>query len=284
MPAPYTLMGVLDLTPASPSEYGTPFDVDAAIERGVLMADAGAAVLDVGAEATAAMDHEVPAAVEVRRIVPVIEGLVAERPGTAISIDTTKAVVARAALAAGATHVNDISGLRADPDMLPAIVDHGASCCLVHMRGTPRTMQGHTRYEDVVQDVRWFLERRVDLAVAAGVDPARIAVDPGIGFSKTPEQDLEVLRRLREFTTLGSPVMVGTSRKGFVAHLTGRDDPAQQLGAAIATAVVALQHGASIFRVHDVAPVADALAMAAFLPWPVAAPHEIRRSLVAGLR
>ncbi|WP_051472257.1 dihydropteroate synthase [Patulibacter minatonensis] len=284
MPAPYTLMGVLDLTPASPSEYGAPFDVDAAVARGVRMAGAGAAVIDVGAEATAAMDHDVPAAVEIRRIVPVVEGLVAERPGTVVSIDTTKAVIARAALAAGATHVNDISGLRSDPDMLPAVVEHGASCCLVHMRGTPRTMQGHTRYEDVVQDVRWFLERRVDVAVTAGVDPTRIAVDPGVGFSKTPEQDLEVLRRLREFTTIGCPVMVGTSRKGFVPHLTGRDDPAQHLGAAIATAVVALQHGATIFRVHDVAPVADALAMAAHLPWPTIAPRAADRMLELGVR
>jgi dihydropteroate synthase len=265
MPAPYTLMGLLNVTPESVDEFGAPFDVDGAIRRGVEMLDAGAGIVDVGGESTRVLEHDVPVGEELRRVVPVIEGLAAERPGATISIDTTKASVARAALVAGASYVNDVSAWRFDAEMLPVIAEHGAACCAVHMRGTPRTMAGYTHYDDLIADVRWFLQRRVERAVAAGIPVERIDVDPGIGLAKSPRQDLELLGRLDAFTSIGPRVMVGTSRKAFVAELTGHDDAQQQLAASVATNVLALHGGAGLFRVHDVGLVRDALEMASHM-------------------
>jgi dihydropteroate synthase len=171
--------------------------------------------------------------------------------------------VARAALAAGARIVNDVSALRLDPALAGVVAETGAECCLTHTRGEPRTMQDDPRYDDVVSEVKAFLQERAAFAVAEGIAETRIAIDPGIGFGKTVAHNLELLRRLDEFLSLGFPVLVGTSRKGFLGQLVGRDDPHDRVAATIATNVLALERGASVFRVHDVAATADALTVAA---------------------
>jgi dihydropteroate synthase len=187
-----------------------------------------------------------------------------------ISVDTYKAEVAGAALAAGASLVNDVSAFRADPEMAALVAQSGADCCLMHMLGEPRTMQRDPRYEDVVDDVKAFLQERLEFAVGEGVAPERILLDPGIGFGKTEAHNLELLRRLGELLTLGAPIVIGTSRKGFLGHVlaraTGRPEPvdvADRLPGTIASNVLAYERGASVFRVHDVAPARDALAVAA---------------------
>jgi dihydropteroate synthase len=198
----------------------------------------------------------------------VIQGLAAARPQAQISIDTSKAAVAVAALDAGATIVNDVTALRGDPKMAQVIAEAGVDCCLMHMLGEPRTMQLDPRYEDVVGEVKAFLEERLAFAVSEGIAEERIILDPGIGFGKTVEHNLELLRRLHELVALGRPVMIGTSRKSFLGRLTGRSVD-QRLAGTIASCVVAYEHGARLFRVHDVAPVADALLVAAatVAPW-----------------
>jgi dihydropteroate synthase len=192
----------------------------------------------------------------------VIEGMVAAGVGAEISIDTSKAAVARAALDAGATFVNDVTALRGDPPMAALVAERGAGCCLVHMQGEPRTMQLAPTYCDVVAEVIEFLGERVAVATAAGIARERLVVDPGIGFGKTTEHNLELLARLGELSVLGLPIAIGTSRKSFLGRLTGRGEE-QRLAATIATNVIALLAGASMFRVHDVAPLRDALAVAA---------------------
>jgi dihydropteroate synthase len=195
----------------------------------------------------------------------VIEGLA----GVQVSIDTTKARVAEAALDAGATYVNDVSAFRHDPEMAALVADRGVDCCLMHMLGEPRTMQQDPRYDDVVDDVRAFLEERLAAAVAAGIAEERVQLDPGIGFGKTLEHNLELLRRLDELAAIGRPIVVGTSRKSFLGRITGRD-VTERVPATVATTVIAYERGARVFRVHDVAATADALAVAAatFAPWP----------------
>ncbi len=193
-------------------------------------------------------------------MLPVIEG--AAGMGARISIDTTKAEVARRALDAGASIVNDVSALRFEPELAGVIADAAADCCLMHMLGEPRTMQDDPRYDDVVADVKAFLEERLRFAVEAGIPEERIWLDPGIGFGKTLEHNLELLRRLDEIVAIGRPVVVGTSRKSFLGKLTGKAEK-ERLPGTIATNVLALNRGASIFRVHDVEPVAEALRVAA---------------------
>jgi len=224
----------------------------------------------VGGESTRPGAEPVSPAEELRRVLPVIEGLAEAAPGAQLSIDTTKAQVARAAIAAGAQLVNDVSALRGDPGMAELIADSGVECCLMHMLGEPRTMQRDPRYEDVVDEVRAFLEERLEFAVAAGIPEQRIMLDPGIGFGKTLAHNLELLRRLPELAGLGRPLVVGTSRKGFLGVLGARAhgheqplEPTRRLPGTIATSVLAFERGASVLRVHDVAPVAEALAVAA---------------------
>jgi dihydropteroate synthase len=173
-----------------------------------------------------------------------------------------KLTVARAAVDAGATYVNDVTAFRHEPELAGFVADHGCDCCLMHMLGEPRTMQDDPRYDDVVDDVRAFLEARIEFAVGEGVREERIMVDPGIGFGKTLAHNLELLRRLDEIVAVGFPVVVGTSRKSFLGRLTGRDDPHDRVAATVATTVLALERGAAVFRVHDVAPTRDALAVA----------------------
>jgi dihydropteroate synthase len=255
-------MGVLNVTPDSFSDSGLFLETPAAVAHGLELERAGAAIVDVGGESTRPGAQPVPAALERERVVPVIDGLARAGLVATISIDTTKLEVAEAALAAGATYVNDVSAFRVDPEMAALVADRGVRCCLMHMRGDPLTMQRDPRYGDVVDDVRAFLEERLEWAVREGVREERIMLDPGIGFGKTVAHNLELLRRLGELCTLGRPVVVGTSRKSFLGKLTGQPG-GDRLAGTIATNVLALERGASVFRVHDVGPVRDALLVAA---------------------
>jgi dihydropteroate synthase len=258
---PFTLMGVVNVTPDSFSDGGLFLEAEAAIEHGLRLADEGAAILDVGGESTRPGAEPVPEQEELERVMPVVEALAAA--GRRVSIDTTKLEVARAALAAGATIVNDVSAFRSSPEMAGLVAAEEADCCLMHMLGEPRTMQVDPRYDDVVGEVKAFLEERLAFAVAEGVPEERVWLDPGIGFGKTVDHNLELLRRLDEIVAIGRPVVVGTSRKSFLGKLAGGRPEGQRLPGTIATNVMALERGASIFRVHDVAPVADALAVVA---------------------
>jgi dihydropteroate synthase len=259
--APPLLMGVLNVTPDSFSDGGLFLDRDAAVEHGESLAADGADIVDVGGESTRPGADPVPLDEELRRVVPVVEDL-AERIGARISIDTSKLEVGRRALDAGATVVNDVTSLRAAPELAGVIADAGADCCLMHMLGEPRTMQEDPRYDDVVADVKAFLGERLEFAVAEGIAEERIWLDPGIGFGKTLDHNLELLRRLDEIVALGRPVVVGTSRKSFLGRITGHAED-DRLGETIATNLIAWERGGSIFRVHDVREVGAALRVAA---------------------
>jgi dihydropteroate synthase len=226
----------------------------------------------VGGESTRPGADPVPEAEELRRVIPVIEGLIERGAGARISIDTSKARVAARALKDGATLVNDVTALRGDPDMAGVVAAAGADCCLMHMLGDPRTMQDNPHYDDVVDDIKSFLSERMAFAVEAGIPEERILLDPGIGFGKTIHHNLELLRRLGEFLDLGRPVVIGTSRKTFLGRLTGREAPDERVAATVATNVLAYERGARVFRVHDVAPVHDALTVTAATvspPWTI---------------
>ncbi len=267
----YRLMGVLNVTPDSFSDGGSFLDAGAAVVRARELVAEGADILDVGGESTRPGAEPVSAVQELRRVLPALEGIAAADLGVRVSIDTTKASVARAAIAAGAEIVNDVSALRGDPEMVEAIAESGVDCCLMHMLGEPRTMQsGGPQYKDVVDEVKAFLEQRLDFAVRAGVREERVMLDPGIGFGKTVEHNLELLERLGELAALGRPLVVGTSRKSFIGRIladaAGEREPvavARRLPGTIATNVLALERGASVFRVHDVAAVRAALEVAA---------------------
>src|SRR3954466_15610327 len=252
-------MGVVNVTPDSFSDGGAFEDPAAAIAHGRRLAAEGAAILDIGGESTRPGADPGPVEEELRRVIPVVEGLA----GARISIDTMKLAVAKAAVDAGATYVNDVTAFRNDPDLAGFVADRGLDCCLMHMLGEPRTMQADPRYDDVVDDVKAFLSERVEFAIRAGVAEQRIQLDPGIGFGKTLEHNLELLRRLDELTELGRPLVIGTSRKSFLGRLTGRDVAAERVAGTLATNVLALERGATVFRVHDVAPNVEALTVAA---------------------
>lgn len=261
MPRAFTIMGVLNVTPDSFSDGGEWFEREAAIARAYDLAAEGADIIDVGGESTRPGAEPVSLEEECSRVLPVIEGI--KDVDARVSVDTSKLMVARAALRAGASFVNDVTAFRRDPEMAGLVADAGCDCCLMHMLGSPRTMQDEPRYDDVVSDVKAFLEERMAFAVAEGVDERRIHLDPGIGFGKTVDHNLELLRRLDEIVALGRPVLVGTSRKSFLGALTRRADPHERLAGTIATNVMAYERGAAVFRVHDVAAVADALTVAA---------------------
>jgi dihydropteroate synthase len=270
MTRPYRVMGILNVTPDSFSDGGSFLAAEAAIAHALLLAEEGADIVDVGGESTRPGAEPVAQEQELARVVPVLEGLHARAFAAQLSIDTSKAAVARAALAAGASLVNDVSAFRAEPEIAGVVAEAGADCCLMHMLGEPRTMQHDPRYEDVVDDVRAFLEARMAFAIAEGVAEERIMLDPGIGFGKTEQHNLELLARLDELVALGRPVVVGTSRKTFLGHIIGRAralaEPAptdERLAGTLATNVLAYERGASVFRVHDVAPVREALAVTA---------------------
>jgi dihydropteroate synthase len=254
-------MGIVNVTPDSFSDGGLFLDPAAAVEHGRLLTSEGAHILDIGGESTRPGSDPVREDEELRRVLPVIEQLAGGE--ARISIDTTKAAVARAALEAGATIVNDVSAFRFDPELPGVVAESGADCCLMHMLGEPRTMQDDPRYHDVVSDVKSFLEERLAFAVEQGVAEERVWLDPGIGFGKTVEHNLELLRRLDELVAIGRPLVIGTSRKSFLGKLAGGRDETHRLPGTIATNVLALERGATVFRVHDVAQNADALHVAA---------------------
>jgi dihydropteroate synthase len=255
-------MGIVNVTPDSFSDGGEWFERDAAIAHGLELATEGASILDVGGESTRPFAEPVPAEEELARVVPVVAAL-AQAAAAQVSVDTMKLEVARAALEAGATYVNDVTAFRHAPEIAGLVAERGCDCCLMHMLGEPRTMQVDPRYDDVVSEVKAFLEERAAFAVGEGIAEERIMVDPGIGFGKTLEHNLALLRRLDELVALGFPVLIGTSRKAFLGRLVGREDPHERVAATVATNVLALERGASVFRVHDVAATADALKVAA---------------------
>jgi dihydropteroate synthase len=252
------LMGVVNVTPDSFSDGGKYLDAEAAIVHGEELARNGAEVLDVGGESTRPGAEEVGAEEELARVEPVVAGL----SGTAtVSIDTSKAAVARAALDAGASIVNDVTALRHDPELGAVCAERGAGLVLMHMQGDPRTMQENPVYDDVVDDVRTFLAERLEAAVAAGVAEERVWLDPGIGFGKNLDHNLELLRRLGELRELGRPLVVGTSRKSFLGKIDG--SPVEdRLGGTIASSIFAAAEGADVLRVHDIAEAAQAIRVA----------------------
>ncbi len=265
----FDVMGIVNVTPDSFSDGGAFLDPLAAVAHGLGLAAEGATILDIGGESTRPGAAPVPESEELARVVPVLESLaetlsIVGRSGSVrLSIDTSKYAVAEAALAAGASLINDVTAFRAAPEMAGLAAASGAEVCLVHMLGEPRTMQANPVYDDVVSDVKAFLSARLDFVVGEGVPEDKVMLDPGIGFGKTIAHNLELLRRVDELVELGRPVLIGTSRKTFLGALTGSETPAGRLAGTIVTNVLAFERGARIFRVHDVAPVHDALVVAA---------------------
>ncbi|HSC51713.1 MAG TPA: dihydropteroate synthase [Gaiellaceae bacterium] len=254
-----SVMGVVNVTPDSFSDAGVNLDPVAAAASARRMLADGAAIVDVGGESTRPGSEGVRAEDELRRVEPVLERL----QGRPVSIDTSKAAVARRALELGAELVNDVTALRGDPGMAGVVAESGAYLCLMHMLGRPRTMQVDPRYDDVVSEVKAFLEERLGAAVAAGVAEERICLDPGIGFGKTVEHNFELVRRLPELTALGRPLVIGFSRKSSLGRLLG--DPEATTGsvaASVGAAVAAYERGATILRVHDVREHVEALTAA----------------------
>ncbi len=258
------VMGILNVTPDSFSDGGAFDSLGGAIAQAVAMVEQGADILDIGGESTRPGSQPVAELEELQRVLPVIRALrtMPLFDKTPISIDTMKGSVARAAIESGADFVNDVSGGTADGEMLGVVAALGCPIVLMHMRGTPNTMQQMTEYGDVVAEVRDRLEELVNHAVAAGVSRDAIAVDPGIGFAKTAMQNLPLLRELRSFQTLGCPVLVGVSRKSFIGTILDRSDPKDRLWGTAAACTVAIAGGADILRVHDVAPMADVRSVA----------------------
>ncbi|MFM1770675.1 MAG: Dihydropteroate synthase [Verrucomicrobiota bacterium] len=256
-PRPALLMGIVNVTPDSFSDGGRYLDPAAAVEQGVRLVGEGADLLDVGGESTRPGAPEVPEAEELRRVLPVIEALAA-RVTVPISIDTMKPGVARAALAAGASVVNDVAANRADPAMWRLVADTGAGYVAMHMQGTPRTMQQAPAYDDVVMEVNAFLGGRLDRLREAGVAAEQVVLDPGIGFGKTVEHNLQLLRGLRAFTTWGRPVLLGASRKSFLERVAG-PAPDGRLPGSLACACWGIEHGVHLLRIHDVAATRQAV-------------------------
>jgi dihydropteroate synthase len=250
-------MGIVNVTPDSFSDGGRFLEIDAAVEHSLQLVADGADLLDIGGESTRPYSEGVAAEEELRRVMPVIERLAGQVP-VPISIDTSKAAVARAAVDAGAEIINDITSLEGDPDMVQVAVDTSAGICAMHMQGTPQTMQDNPTYSNVVAEVREYLRQRRDALVAAGIVRERICLDPGIGFGKTHEHNLTLMAHCRELHELDCPLLVGHSRKGFLAKLID-DKVADRTNATVGTAISLALQGVQIVRVHDVRPVREAL-------------------------
>jgi dihydropteroate synthase len=253
------IMGIVNVTPDSFSDGGEYLEPERAIGHGRQLVEEGADVLDIGGESTRPGARGVRADEELARVGPVVEALV--RDEARVSIDTSKVAVAEVALTAGAAMVNDVTALRAEPDLAAVCAEHRCDVVLMHMLGDPRTMQENPTYEDVVDDVKAFLEERIEYAVNEGIDEDRIWIDPGIGFGKTVEHNLELHRRLGELAELGRPIVFGSSRKSFIGKLTGAEVD-QRLGGTIASNVIAYANGARMLRIHEVAPLRQALTIA----------------------
>jgi dihydropteroate synthase len=251
-----SVMGVVNVTPDSFSDGGVHLDADVAAAAARRMVDEGAAIVDIGGESTRPGSDGVSLDEELARVIPVLERLRGDVP---VSIDTAKPEVARRALALGAELVNDVTAFRSDPELADVCAEHGAYVCLMHMQGRPRTMQDDPRYDDVANEVASFLEERMRFAIERGVSEERICLDPGIGFGKTLEHNLELIRRLDVLLSLGRPVVIGFSRKSSLRKLVAGDD---LVTASVAAAVTAFERGATILRVHDVKAHVDALTVA----------------------
>lgn len=251
------LMAIINVTPDSFSDGGQFFDLRAAIAHGQRLAEEGAAILDVGGESTRPGAEPVPLAEELRRVLPVVETL-AHTVDVPISIDTCKAAVARQAIDAGARIINDVTALRGDPDMLQVAVETAAGVCLMHMKGTPRTMMREVTYTDVVREVALFLQQRCDELAAAGIPRDRLAIDPGLGFAKTAEHNWQLISGLQELRAIGFPLVVGHSRKRFIRQIVG-EDPQAILTGTVGVGLLLAAGGVDILRVHDVRPLRSAL-------------------------
>jgi dihydropteroate synthase len=263
-------MGIVNVTPDSFFDGGRFEDPQSAVEHGRRLVEEGADILDIGAESTRPGSLPVDEAEELRRLIPVVAAL-AQSVSVPISVDTSKAAVAQAAIRAGAVMVNDVTALRGDQAMVDVIARTGVAVVLMHMQGTPRTMQQAPAYEDVVEEVAEFLSQQARFAIARGVAKSRIVLDPGIGFGKVLTHNLDLLAHLRTLTTLGFPVLVGPSRKGFIGQLTKQSVEARAWGTAGVVAL-AVNQGASILRVHDVAPMRDVVNVAAAISGRMPAP------------
>jgi dihydropteroate synthase len=257
---PPCVMGILNVTPDSLWAGAGPIGERGAAERLLRMRDDGAAICDVGAESTRPGSDPVPPDEQLRRLAGVLDAMRGAAAGVPVSVDTSSALVAGAALDAGAVLVNDVTAGRGDRDLLPLVAERGAAVCLVHMRGTPRTMQADPRYGDVVAEVRDHLEERLRAAEDAGVPRERVVLDPGIGFGKTLAHNLALLAGVPAFAALGAPVLVGASRKGMIGALTGRD-VGERMAGSLGAGLAAVARGAAVLRVHDVRETADALAV-----------------------
>jgi len=253
-------MGVLNVTPDSFSDGGKYYDKRRAVEGAALMAAEGADIIDVGGESTRPGARDIGAEEEASRVIPVIE-TISKRLGVKISVDTRKARVAEAAMKAGASIINDISGLRYDPEMARVAARYGATVIVMHSKGSPRDMQNAPRYGDLIGEIRSGLRQSIRIARAAGVDEKKIIIDPGIGFGKTVRHNLEILKRLGELKSLGRPICIGTSRKSFIGKILNIREANGRLAGTIATCVAAIINGADILRVHDVKAAAEAAAM-----------------------
>jgi dihydropteroate synthase len=256
-------MGIVNVTPDSFSDGGLYVDPARAVEHGTSLIEQGADLLDIGGESTRPGARPVPVAVEAKRVVEVIRGLRQLHPDVLLSVDTSKASVAAQALEAGAGVVNDVTAL-GDVDMARVVADTGADLVLMHMRGEPRTMQRDTSYPDLLGEVREYLSARMDIAVARGVSPGRITVDPGVGFGKAWSDNPRLIAGLKHFRSLGAPVLVGASRKGFIGVLTGQGRAVDRVFGSVGAALAATVAGVDILRVHDVTATREALAV--FLP------------------
>jgi dihydropteroate synthase len=255
-------MGIVNVTPDSFSDGGDFFDPEAAAARAATMLDEGADVVDVGGESTRPGSDPVSTGEEIRRVVPVIRAILSARPGAVVSVDTYRAQTAEAALEAGAKVVNDVTALRGDPRMAALVAGARCPVVLMHMKGEPKTMQKNPFYEDVVREVSDFLAARAGHAVEAGVEPENVVVDPGIGFGKTLEHNLTLLRHLDAIVQPGFPVLVGASRKSFIGKITDVEEARDRVFGTVAANVLALEKGAAIFRVHDVRANKEALTVA----------------------
>jgi len=256
------VVGILNVTPDSFSDGGNFLDPEAAAEHAAAMLDEGAGMLDVGGESTRPGSDPVSQEEEIRRVVPVIERILSARPEAVISVDTYRSGTATAALEAGASLVNDVTAIRGDPRMASVIQEAGCPVILMHMQGEPKTMQKDPHYKDVVREVRDFLAERAEYAVAAGVRPEHIIVDPGIGFGKNLEHNLDLLNNLGAIVDLGLPVLIGVSRKRFMERITGVQEAKARVSGTVAASVLAYERGATFFRVHDVRANREALAVA----------------------
>jgi dihydropteroate synthase len=256
------VVGILNITPDSFSDGGEFLDPGAAVEHAATMLDEGADILDVGGESTRPGSDPVSQEEEIQRVIPVLERILSARPEAVISVDTYRSGTATAALEAGASLVNDVTALRGDPRIASVIQEAECPVILMHMQGEPKTMQKEPHYEDVVREVRDFLAERAEYAVAAGIRPENVILDPGIGFGKNLDHNLDLLRNLDAIVDLGFPVLIGASRKSFMEKITGVQEARDRVSGTVATTVLAYERGATFFRVHDVRANREALAVA----------------------